>query len=80
MISKVAAHCDIAAEELAWPCRQSEIVHAKAIICYLATRRHRIAGVDVAKRLGYSTSAVSNAAKRGQGLFEKDETLREILR
>ncbi|MBE9487190.1 MAG: hypothetical protein IMY82_08490, partial [Chloroflexi bacterium] len=51
----------------------------KAIICYLAIRRCLIAGVDVAKRLGYSTSAVSQAAKRGQQLFENDETLREIL-
>lgn len=79
LVSRVAAHCDIAAEELAWPCRQPEIVRVKAIICYLATRRYRIAGIDVANCLGYSTSAVSRAAKRGQEIFEKDETLREIL-
>ena len=79
LVSRVAAHFGIAVEELAWPCRQPEIVHIKALICYLSTRRYRIAGIDVAKRLGYSTSAVSHAAKRGQRLFENDETLLEIL-
>ena len=80
LVTRVAAHCGIAAEELSRPCRQPEIVRVKAIICYLAIRRCLIAGVDVAKRLGYSTSAVSHAAKRGQQLFENDETLREILK
>ncbi len=79
LVTKAATHCGIAAEELVWPCRQSEIVHVKAIICYLATRRCRIAGIDVAKRLGYSTSAVSHAAKRGQKIFEKNETLKAIM-
>ncbi|MCK4622129.1 MAG: transposase, partial [Desulfuromonadales bacterium] len=80
LVTRVAAHCGIAAEDLSRPCRQPEIVRVKAIICYLAIRRCLIAGVDVAKRLGYSTSAVSHAAKRGQQLFENDETLREILK
>jgi len=55
------------------PCR------TKTIICYLATRRCRIAGVDVAKRLSYSSSAVSQSAKRGRQIFEDDETLRGLL-
>ena len=62
-----------------WPCRQPEIVRAKAIICYLAIRCYRIAGIDVVKRLGYSTFAVGHAAKRGQEIFEKDEALQAIL-
>ncbi|MCK4621083.1 MAG: hypothetical protein KAT62_02590 [Desulfuromonadales bacterium] len=51
----------------------------KAIICYLATRRCRIAEVDVAKRLSYSSSAVSQSAKGGRQIFEDDETLRDLL-
>ena len=60
--------------------RYKSIVRVKAIICYLAIRRCLFTGVDVAKRLGYSTSAVSRAAKWGPQLFESNETLREILK
>jgi hypothetical protein len=75
LITRVAEFCNVSAEELPWPCRQAEIVRAKAIICFWATRRCRFPGVDLAQRLGYSTSAVSQAARRGQRLFENDEVL-----
>jgi REP-associated tyrosine transposase len=79
LIDMVAAFCNVAAEELPWPCRQAEIVRAKAIICFWATRRGRVPGVDLAKRLGYSTSAVSRAARRGQQLFENDAELQALF-
>lgn len=80
LIGRVAAFCGIAVEGLSWPCRQAEIASAKAIICFWATRRCRIPGIDLAKRLGYSTSAVSMAARRGQRLVENDEELQELLK
>lgn len=79
LVSIVADYCGIAAEELSWTCRQPAIVRAKALICFLATRRCRIAGIEVAARLGYSAPAVSRAARRGQRLFAEDESLRRLL-
>jgi REP-associated tyrosine transposase len=79
LIDMVSAFCNVTSEGLPWPCRQSEIVRAKAIICFWATRRGRVPGVDLAKRLGYSTSAVSLAARRGQQLFENDAELQALL-
>ncbi|MCW9049523.1 MAG: transposase [Deltaproteobacteria bacterium] len=80
LIARVAVHCGVVEEDLVWPCRQPEIVRAKALICYLATRRCHISGIDVAKRLGYSNSAVSHATKRGQELLKKDKKLQETLK
>ncbi|MCW8858234.1 MAG: hypothetical protein OQK97_00835, partial [Deltaproteobacteria bacterium] len=39
----------------------------------------RIAGIDVARRLSYSTFAVSHVAKRGGLLFETDKELQGLL-
>ncbi len=80
LVTKLADYCNIAAEELLWSCKLPANVRAKALICFLATRHHRIAGVDVAKRLGYSTSAVSRAALRGMKLFKEDRVLQGFLK
>ena len=79
LIHRVARYSGVSAEDLAYPCRQARISRAKALICYWATRRYRIPGSRVAERLGYTTSAVSLAAKRGQEMVAKDEELQRIF-
>lgn len=77
IVEKISDYYGISADELTLPSKERTIASAKAIICYLATRRNRLPGIEVAKRLGYSASAVSRAAKRGQKLFEEDRTLQQ---
>jgi len=79
LIQRVARYCGVSAEDLTYPCRQTSISRAKALICYWATRRYRIPGSRVADCLGYSTSAVSLAAKRGQEMVTKDEELQRMM-
>jgi len=79
LISRVADYCGLEAEDLSQPCRQADIVVAKALICYWATRRCRIPGTEVAKSLGYSASATSLAAQRGQRLILQHEDLKQLL-
>ncbi len=73
----VAKHYNVDTDELFFPNKARTIAKAKAVICYLATRRYRLTGTSVAKRLGITRSAVSRAAQRGQHLFEEDDVLRE---
>ena len=73
----VAIHYNVDTDELFFPNKTRTIACAKAVICYLATRRYRLAGTSVAERLGITRSAVSRAALRGQHLFEEDDVLRE---
>lgn len=73
----VAKHYNVDTDELFFPNKARTIASAKAVICYLATRRYRLAGTSVAKRLGITRSAVSRAAQRGQHLFRGDDVLRE---
>ena len=73
----VAKHYNIDADELIFPNKTRTIASAKAVICYLATRRYRLMGTSVAKRLGITSSGVSRAAQRGQYLFAEDDVLQE---
>ncbi len=73
----VAKHYNVDMDELFFPNKTRAVASAKAVICYLATRRYRLAGTLVAKRLGVTRSAVSRAAQRGQHLFAEDDVLRE---
>lgn len=79
LVAKVALYYDIDDSDLSLPCRQPVIVRAKAVICYLAMRHYHFSGVTIAARLGYSTSAVSRAAGRGQELFKEDARLHAFL-
>lgn len=79
LIVDIGNHFNIPPSELALPCRQPIVVRAKAIICYLAIRHYRFSGVSIAAQLGYSTSAVSRSASRGQKLFKEEAGLQSLL-
>ena len=79
VVNRIAGYCDVRPEDLRRPCRQAEVFGAKALICYWATRRCRIPGIEVVNYLGYSRSAASLAAKRGQQLMEQHGKLEKFL-
>jgi REP element-mobilizing transposase RayT len=76
IVESVCTHYGLDTEELSFPNKERTIASAKAVICYLATRRYRLPGIAVAQRLVYTSSAVSHAAKRGRILFEGENGLR----
>ncbi len=79
IMDAVANYYNFKVEELSWPGKVHKISNAKAVICFLATRRHRITGNEVGKKLGYTASAVSRAAQRGQKIFYADENLKHLM-
>lgn len=60
----VARHYNLDMDELILPMKTRTIAGVKVVICYLATRRYSLAGTSVAKRLGITRSAVSQAVQR----------------
>jgi len=79
LIARVAAYYSLSTEELSWPCRRPVYVQAKAVICYFAMRRWRLPASAVAERLGYTASAVSKAAHRGDKLCREDKKLQGFI-
>ena len=79
IMERAASYFGVDIEELRQPGKVRSIANAKAVICYLSIRLHRIPGSEVAKRLGYTRSAVSHAAERGKILFDGDDLLRDLL-
>lgn len=70
------AHClRVAPATLNAPSKERNIVRAKAVIYYVVVRKLGIKGVDVATMLGYSSTAVTQAAKRGEALLAADREL-----
>jgi chromosomal replication initiation ATPase DnaA len=69
VISSVADYYNLRAEEMDQPCRRPLTVQAKAVICYLGTRRMQLPGTDIATQLGYTASAVSKASHRGEKTY-----------
>jgi REP element-mobilizing transposase RayT len=79
VISRVADYYHLRAEEMDQPCRRPLTVQAKAVICYLATRRMQLPGAAIATQLGYTASAVSKASYRGEKLIQADKELRAFI-
>lgn len=79
LVRRVANHFQIAPAALARPSKERHIVRAKAVICHVAVRRLGIKGMDVADSLGYTSAAVTQAAKRGEALLSVDEGLGLLL-
>ncbi len=61
------------------PGKERSVSTAKAVICHIGLRDCGFKGVDIAKSLGMTSSAVSHAAKRGEGILLKDSGMRERL-
>ena len=79
LVELVANYFQIAPTTLSAPSKERNIVRAKAAVCLVAVRELGIKGVDVAAALGYSSAAVTQAAKRGEALLAADKDLEKVL-
>lgn len=79
LVQRVSDCFQIGPATLRDPSKERNIVRAKAVICHLAVRKLGIKGVDVAVMLGYSSTAVTHAVKRGQKLLSCDGELQQLL-
>lgn len=79
LTQRVATVLQIDPATLRIPSKERHIARAKAIISYLAVRRLGIKGLDVAASLGYSSTAVTQAAKRGEKLLTTERNLGSML-
>jgi len=79
IIKSVADYHEVATEQLCWPSKVRTIANARALICFLATRRYQLSGREVGGRLDYTPSAVSRAAQRGWKIYENNMHLRETM-
>lgn len=79
IIKSVADYYEVAIAQLCWPSKVRTIANARAVVCFLATRRYHLSGREVGGRLGYTPSAVSRAAQRGLKIYENDELLQDIM-
>jgi hypothetical protein len=78
LLEAVAGHYGLQLSALCCPNKERTVTSAKAAICYLAVRHLRVRGVDLAARLGFSSTAVSQAAKRGEILVAESAELQKI--
>lgn len=62
----VSAHLAVNRAELSGPSRNRQISQARALIGYLAVRKLRISGADVARRMNIDGSPVSRSVERVQ--------------
>jgi REP element-mobilizing transposase RayT len=79
LVQQVATCLQIAPATLSAPSKERNIVRAKAIISHIAVRKLGIKGMDVAATLGYSSTAVTQAAKRGETLLATERDLGKML-
>jgi hypothetical protein len=79
LVQRVANCFQIAPATLSAPSKERNIVRAKAVICHVAVRKLGIKGVDVAATLGYSSTAVTQATKRGEAILAADRDLEKML-
>lgn len=76
LLERIARHYGVDAEVLSWPSKARPVVEAKAVVCFLATSRYRLSGVEIAERLAYTPSAVSRAVKRGRQIVAETDAFR----
>jgi hypothetical protein len=79
LIRQVAGYCEADPSQLRFPGKERHIVKAKAVLCFLAVKQLRLKGVEVARRFGYTSAAVTHAVKRGEKALQQDEGLRALL-
>jgi hypothetical protein len=80
IIRTVAHHCELATAEIVGNGHRPAAVAARAIVSYLAMRRHGLASSAVAAHLGVSRFSVARGFQRAQQLaVESGSTLRTLL-
>ena len=79
LIGLVADEFGVKQSRLLKPGKERLLSAAKAVICHIGLRDCGFKGVDIADCLGMTSSAVSHAAKRGEGILLQDASLQKRL-
>jgi len=74
LILRVCQYLDVKPEDIKSNIKYQHVSRARALVCYLATRKLMISNVTVANKLNISPSTVSKASARGQ----KDRAIEEV--
>ena len=77
LIDLVAGEFNVDSRRLIKPGKERALSAAKAVICHVGLRECGFKGVDIAKYLGMTSSAVSHAARRGEGILLRDDVLQQ---
>lgn len=78
-LHQVADYFGMAPNILAMSGKTPRLVQAKAVICHVVVRHLGMKGIDVGKRLGIRSSAVSHAVQKGANLLQEDSNLADVL-
>lgn len=78
LVAQTAEYYKIHLDELRTKSKASNIVTARAVLCYLAVRKLNISCADVARNLNIAPSTVSKAVNRGLSLAS-ESTVTDIL-
>ncbi len=80
LVNRISNLYDVQADHLRQRRKTRPIAEARHMVCYCAVRELGHNGAEVARYLNIGRSAVSNAAKKGELLFEKKKgTIGKIL-
>jgi REP element-mobilizing transposase RayT len=79
LIKMVAEHFHIDSEDIMTTSKERKISGARAVLCYLGTRKLMISCADIARELNISPSTVSRASGRGRNLPESREIDRKLF-
>ena len=72
ILQRAGAVCGVAPEQVLSGGRQRPRSMARALTCYWAVRRLGLPSVEMARRFGISTAAISKAVERGERLAGKE--------
>ena len=79
LIKMIAEHFNIVPEDIMTTSKERKISVARAVLCYLGTRKLMISCADIARELNISPSTVSRASGRGRNLPELKEIQRKLF-
>lgn len=79
LTERVARAYSVAPVELLRQRRLTNLSDARAAICYLAVRHLGYKGAKVGRHLGLGRTGASAAARRGQGIVQRDPELLDVL-
>lgn len=79
LIKMIAEHFNIDPEDIMTTSKERKISVARAVLCYLGTRKLMISCADIARELNISPSTVSRASGRGRNLPELKEIQRKLF-
>jgi putative transposase len=79
LIEKVAGHFGMNTEDLRSASKVRAVARARAVLCFLGTRRLGLTSAFIAKELGLSPSAVTKSIARGREILGREAIEEHLL-